>query len=182
MTQVLAPGSSSLHVQFMAKLTQEQLTTVTQWAEDGATLNDIQQRLKEHFDISLTYLDARLLMLDVGVRIKDKARPPEPAPEESTPESDSASANDVPNIEGDADAEPAPAAPGKVQVTVDEICIPGALVSGKATFTDGGVISWYVDQMGRLGMRSPQQGYQPPPGDVADFQNRLDQVLMQQGF
>jgi hypothetical protein len=36
--------------------------------------------------------------------------------------------------------------------------------------------------MGRLGMKAPEPGYTPPPADVAEFQNQLDRVLMQQGF
>ena len=55
----------------MSNLTPEQLAQVEQWAADGATLNDVQTRLKNELGISLTYLEARLLMLDVGVRLKD---------------------------------------------------------------------------------------------------------------
>lgn len=167
----------------MANLSPEQLDTVSRWAEEGATLNDIQQRLKTEFGMTLTYMDTRLLMIDVGVRLKDKPREPDPVqettaaptPEEpSSPEEEKTDYNDDPANSG--------MGTGKAIVTVDEICIPGALVSGKATFSDGKTISWYVDQMGRLGMKAPEAGYKPPPADVAAFQNELDRVLMQQGF
>ena len=45
----------------MDKLSPEQQSALEQWAADGATLNDIQQRLKTAFGISITYLDARML-------------------------------------------------------------------------------------------------------------------------
>ena len=68
----------------MANLTPEQRTALEQWAADGATLNDVQQRLKAQFDVSLTYLDARLLLLELQVKLKDKPRD-EPKPEEPAP-------------------------------------------------------------------------------------------------
>ena len=167
----------------MAKLSPEQLASVTQWAEDGATLNDIQRKLKDEFGIVMTYLDARLLMMDVGVRLKDKPKEPEPVQEAPK---DQPSSEDVPDALVDEMDEPsatdAPPSQGQVSVTVDTLALPGAIVSGKAKFSDGKSISWYVDQMGRLGMRAPEAGYQPPPGDVADFQKQLDRVLMEQGF
>lgn len=166
----------------MANLSPEQLDAVSQWAEQGATLNDIQQRLKTDFGMTLTYMEARLLMIDVGVRLKDKPREPDPvaaAPAPAPSQDVEPAAEDEP---ADYNTDPAAMGTGKVTVTVDEICIPGALVSGKATFSDGKTLSWYVDQMGRLGMKAPEPGYKPPPADVAAFQNELDRVLMQQGF
>jgi hypothetical protein len=173
----------------MAKLTPEQLQTVTTWAEDGATLNDIQRRLKDEFGLVITYLEARLLMMDVGVRLKDKPREPEPvaaAPDQLSPADsdgdlyeDELGAED--GLDYTEDTTP-PTGSGRVTVTVDALTLSGAVVSGKAEFSDGKTISWYVDQMGRLGMRAPEAGYQPPQEDVIEFQNQLDQVLMKQGF
>jgi len=77
---------------------------------------------------------------------------------------------------------PTPASNGAVNVTVDTLAIPGALVSGKVTFTDGQTAGWYLDQSGRLGLRAPDPGYRPPPADVPVFQAELDRVLVQAGF
>ena len=172
----------------MAKLTPEQISSVALWAEEGATLNDIQRKLKDEFGIVITYLDARLLMMDVGVRLKDKPKEPEPAqdpqlktpaPLQDVPDALVDEADDLPDTDS---ADAIPDGQSNVSVTVDTLALPGAIVSGKATFSDGKTISWYVDQMGRLGMRAPEAGYKPPQGDVADFQNQLDRVLMEQGF
>lgn len=168
----------------MANLTPEQLASVNRWAADGATLNDIQQRLKTEFGLSITYMEARLLMLDLGVKLQDKPREPDPAQKAPPPASAPTEMEGQPDDRLD-DAEEVASAQtgsGKVTVTVDELIIPGALVSGKATFSDGKTISWYVDQMGRLGMKAPEPGYKPPPADVPTFQKELDRVLMQQGF
>lgn len=166
----------------MANLTTEQLASVSRWAEDGATLNEVQQRLKTEFGITLTYMEARLLMIDVGVKLKDKPREPDPAekPAPAPLPEDTSAADEGPDY-ADEVADAAPGT-GSVTVTVDELFIPGALVSGKATFSDGKTLSWYVDQMGRLGMKAPEPGYKPPPADVPAFQKELDRVLMQQGF
>lgn len=159
-------------------LTSEQLAAVRQWAAEGATLNDLQARLKQQFGVSLTYLEARLLMVDLQVSVQDKPRE-KPAAEEPAPAP--ALAAEAPPSPPDEEPAPAPAG-GSVTVTVDQLAIPGAMVSGRVTFSDGKTGAWYIDQMGRLGMRAPEQGYQPPPADIPVFQNELDRLLAQAGF
>lgn len=156
----------------MPQLTPDQLARVEAWAAEGATLNQIQDRLKTEFALVLTYLEARLLVAEVGVRLKDKERPVEkPAEPEPVPV--------APEAEADASGGEAT---GTVQLSVDTITVPGALASGKVTFSDGVAATWYVDQMGRLGLSGAPQGYQPPAGDVPVFQQQLDRALMQAGF
>jgi hypothetical protein len=156
----------------MSQLTPDQLARVEAWAAEGANLNQIQDRLKTEFALVLTYLEARLLVAEVGVRLKDKERPvektaePEPVPAKAEPAEDAAAAGPT----------------GTVQLSVDAITVPGALASGKVTFSDGVAATWYVDQMGRLGLSGAPQGYQPPAGDVPVFQQQLDRALMQAGF
>jgi hypothetical protein len=67
-------------------------------------------------------------------------------------------------------------------VTVDQIARPGALVSGKVTFSDGNSAEWYLDQMGRLGLSPQQQGYRPSQTDLMTFQTELQNQLAQMGF
>ncbi|SKB02801.1 hypothetical protein SAMN02745166_03689 [Prosthecobacter debontii] len=162
----------------MPQLSPEQLAQVEIWAADGATLNQVQDRLKTEFGITLTYLDARLLMLDVGVRIKDKPREPEKVAETAP----------VPEANLDAEdaevelADDESSAPGSLEMTTDQIAIPGALISGKVVFSDGQNASWFLDQMGRLGLSGAPQGYQPPPQDIPLFQQQLDLFLQKAGF
>ncbi len=171
----------------MSNLTQEQLALVESWAADGATLNDVQTRLKSEFGISLTYLEARLLMLDVGVRLKDKPReqpkpepeaPPAAAPKEPEPEAWEEPASALAETEIEPENEPG----AEVTLTADQIAIPGALISGKVTFSDGQTATWYLDQFGRLGLGGAPQGYQPPKGDIPKFQQQLDRIMQRAGF
>lgn len=154
-------------------LTPEQLAAVQQWAAEGATLNDVQQRLKQQFGLTITYLEARLLLLDAKVSLKDKPReqPKVEEPQETPPSTPQAPDAAAPDATG-----------GGVTVTVDELAIPGAMVSGKATFSDGKTAGWFIDQMGRLGMRAPEPGYKPPAEDVPVFQQELDRLLANLGY
>lgn len=157
----------------MANLSPEQLQQVESWAEAGANLNDIQSRLKSDFGISLTYLDARMLMIETGVRLKEKAKEvfkpspeaepaPAPAPAPTTAEDWSASDS---------------GGTGGVSVTADATPAPGAIASGRATFSDGQSAIWYVDQNGQLGIKAPTPGYQPPQNDIPIFEQQLDVLL-----
>jgi hypothetical protein len=167
----------------MAKLSPDQQKAVAQWAADGATLNEIQDRLKQEFSLTLTYMDARLLLMELGVKLIDKPKeklPEEvakPAPEESPPE-DAGDFNEADMMPPEAPAE----GQGNVSLSIDQIAIPGTMVSGKATFSDGKTANWYLDQMGRLGLRAPEPGYQPPPADIPTFQRELQRLLQKQGF
>jgi hypothetical protein len=67
-------------------------------------------------------------------------------------------------------------------VTTDQIARPGAIVSGKVTFSDGQKAEWYLDQSGRLGVIPAQQGYKPPAADVQQFQLALQEQLQQMGM
>ena len=71
---------------------------------------------------------------------------------------------------------------GKVAVTVDQITRPGAIVSGKVTFSDGQNADWYLDQAGRLGVVPKQTGYKPSAADVQDFQLALQQEVAKLGY
>lgn len=165
----------------MANLTSDQLAKVEQWAADGASLNDVQSRLKSEFDITLTYLEARLLMLDVGVRIKDKPReqPKAAEPEPATDLPDEFAEDEAPMDVDDPSAAPFS---GTVKLTADQVTMPGALISGTVTFSDGQVAKWSLDQMGRLGLGGAPQGYQPPKGDIPQFQQQLDLLMQRAGF
>lgn len=163
----------------MANLTPQQRQLVEQWAAEGATLNQIQDRLRNECATTLTYMETRLLIMELGVKIQDKPReaPPEekpaPAPEPAAAE-EGAVADEVLPPDGSAG--------GALKVSVDEIPPPGAVISGKATFSDGVTVQWFMDEMGRFGMRGPAQGYQPPAADIPAFQAELDHILQLRGF
>ncbi|MCQ2367070.1 MAG: hypothetical protein MJ056_07930 [Akkermansia sp.] len=146
------------------KATAEQLEQVRAWAAQGIDLNGIQKRLASECGVHLTYMDVRFLLLDNGIEIAAAPEPekkPEPAaqplPQEETPT-----------------GAPAPA-DGKPVVTLDELQIPGALLSGKVAFPGGAKGAWLIDNAGRFGW-SELSG-NPSPEELQAFQFELAQIL-----
>lgn len=169
----------------MASLTPQQRQLVEQWAAEGANLNQIQDRLRTECSVTLTYMETRLLIMELGVKLQEKPREkePEPAPPPEAAAPPAADVDDDEVLPPEDGAEPPPAGVGgEVKVSVDEVPPPGAIVSGKATFSDGNTIQWFMDQMGRFGMRGPTPGYQPPAADIPTFQRELDTLLQLRGF
>lgn len=148
---------------------------IAAWIADGAKLSEIQRRLETEMGLRLTYLDTRLLVDDLKLQLKD----PEPAKVEK--EIGNAAPPASPAPAPVAEPKPAPLG-GKVSVTMDQVTRPGALVSGSATFSDGQKATWYLDEMGRLGLAPAQQGYKPTPEDVQAFQRALQAEMQRMGF
>src|SRR5262249_5157809 len=129
-------------------------------------LSEIQSRLASELGLTMTYMDVRLLVDDLKLVPQD-AEPPKT----STADLDEPRAGGIGKPEPTS-AKPSPAAaPGKagaggVSVQVDQLARPGAVVSGKVTFSDGNSAEWYFDQMGRLGLVPQQPGYRPPGADL----------------
>jgi hypothetical protein len=162
-------------------LTEEQRQRVKTWIEQGAKLGEVQSRLAAEFGIRMTYMDTRFLVDDLKLVPKDPERPKvvEPPAAAKPP----LTTQPVPADEADAGDLPLPpAGGGKVSLTVDQITKPGALVSGKVTFSDGQIAEWYLDQTGRLGVVPKQQGYKPSAPDVQDFQIALQQEMAKLGY
>ena len=138
-----------------ARLTTDQQAALHQWAAEGATMSDLQRRLKEEFGISLTYMDTRFLILDLGVELLEAPKPAE-KPEEPAP---------------------APIPTGKVTVTMDHLALPGTLVSGKVVFSDGESAIWMLDHSGRPGLDPDTAGYRPSQEDIIEFQRQLQDLI-----
>jgi hypothetical protein len=150
-------------------LDENQRQRVTAWILEGAKLSEIQSRLAAEFGLRLTYMEVRFLVDDLKLTPKDPeppkvVEPPPAAPQAAVPS-----------------AEPSPAT-GKVSVTTDQLTRPGAVVSGKVTFSDGQTAEWYLDQTGRLGVVPKQQGYKPSAADVQQFQLALEKQISRMGF
>jgi hypothetical protein len=156
-------------------LNETQQKIVATWVADGLKLAEIQTRLAADLGVRLTYMEVRLLVDDLKLKLKD---PEPPKPVTATP-APAAAGSPVP-----AEAPfPAPtAAAGTVSVAVDQLARPGALVSGKVTFSDGMNADWYLDQSGRLGLVPQQQGYKPSAGDLQQFQAALEREMAKLGF
>jgi hypothetical protein len=151
---------------------------VAGWIAEGMKLSEIQNRLASELDVRMTYMDVRLLVDDLKLTPKD-IDPPKPiAPVASAP-----AAPQKPPAGLKVDNAPAPeSSVSSVSVSVDQLARPGAVVSGKATFSDGKKADWYIDQTGRLGLAPQEAGYRPPAADVQQFQILLEAELSKQGL
>lgn len=176
-------------------LTEEQKKTVTSWIHEGLKISDVQSRLSSEFGVTLTYMQTRFLIDDLKLVPQDPAPAPTPAPAvlpgKSAPgASGRPTAGETPVHEIDAELDdpvpvppssPAPGA-GKVTVSIDKLAVPGTLVSGGVTFSDGKSAQWYLDEMGRLGLAPKEKGYRPPAADVQAFQMQLQRELQRAGY
>jgi len=146
---------------FSAKqLTPDQKDALTRWAAEGATMSDLQRKLKDEFQIAITYMDTRFLVLDLGLELKEDAKPEEKKPEEIVEK--------IPT--------------GAVTTTMDHLALPGALVSGKVTFSDGETAIWMLDQTGRPGLDPDTPGYRPSQEDIIEFQKQLRDLIQKSGL
>ena len=162
------------------KLDEGQRRQVAEWIEQGNKLAEIQNKLASELGVSMTYMDVRFLIDDLKLRPKDPEPPaPPPTPTPAPIASSAPAALPAHDLTPEAAASPAGA---KVSTSLDLIAKPGALVSGKVTFTDGQTAEWYLDQTGRLGMVPPTQGYRPPQADVPVFQQQLQDELAKLGM
>lgn len=156
-------------------LDESQRQRITAWVLQGAKLSEIQNRLAEEFNIKLTYMEARFLVDDLKLKLKD----PEPPKVVEPPAAPKAAA---PAAALPGDESPLPPGGGKVTVIVDQITKPGAIISGKVNLSDGQVADWYLDQTGRISFVPKQQGYKPSPADVQEFQLALQQEVAKLGY
>lgn len=150
----------------MSTVTAEQLDMVRRWAGEGVDLNGIQKRLASECGVHMTYMDVRFLLLDHGIEIATAAAP---APEKK-PEPAPAPVEEV---------APQPSAAGKPVVTLDELTLPGTLISGKVQFPSGTRGGWQIDQLGRFAWNDLQG--QPTPEELQAFQVELTQILSRGG-
>ncbi len=160
-------------------LNEAQQQTVTSWVADGLKISEVQKRLAAELGVRLTYMEVRLLVDDLKLKLKD--------PEVPKPAAPAAAPTAAPNqpVESPvATSTPLPlgATAGSVSLSVDQLARPGALVSGKVTFSDGMNADWYLDQSGRLGVVPQQQGYKPSAADVQQFQLALEREMTKMGL
>ncbi|HVU32440.1 MAG TPA: hypothetical protein VHE61_03335 [Opitutaceae bacterium] len=190
-------------------LSPEQKQSVAQWVSAGASLSDIQKKLAEQFQLSMTYRDVRFLIDDLNLELKDTApkvdasdvtkAPPRATPPAAPAErkgffdkakeklglgkDEEPEAGPADEAEAEEFEEEAPAGASNVRVAVDKLVIPGALASGTVTFSDGVTAKWLVDQYGRPGLTEVSRpGYRPSAEDSRAFMQELSAALQRQGY
>jgi len=185
-----------------SQLNDDQKSLIETWASAGDQLDDIQKKLREECSLSLTYMETRFLILDLNIDLQSEE---DPEPEETTetaPPPATEPAQGAPSSSPPPTSPPTPppaatAPPASpidatyqattqstsadlaagVELTVDQIAIPGTMVSGKVTFTDGKKAGWYVDTNGQLGLECDDPTYRPSETDLSSFQKELRRSL-----
>ncbi len=145
-----------------SKLSEDQKSALHRWAAEGANIADLQKRLKEEYELTVTYMDARFLVLDLGIELQDAPKDEKKATDDLGP--------------------PKPVPTGFVSVTMDTLALPGALVSGKVSFSDGETGIWMLDQHGRPGLDPDTPGYRPTQEDIMEFQKQLAELVRKKGI
>ena len=140
---------------------------VRRWAAEGVDLNGIQKRLSADCGVHMTYMDVRFLLLDHGIEIATTVAP---VPEKKAEAAPAASAPAAPEEQA-----PVAGQGGKLVVTLDELTLPGTLISGKVQFASGTRGGWQIDQLGRFAWNDLQG--QPTPEELQAFQVELTQLL-----
>ena len=134
---------------------------------EGISLSDIQNEVNEKFQLSMTYMDIRILAagLDIDWQAKAAAKAEEEKKEEE-------------NAPEEAAPEEAPAAPadGQTVVEISKLMRPGTALSGSVKFASGSTADWYIDQTGRLGLEN-LVGNQPTQEDIQQFQVELEKAV-----
>jgi hypothetical protein len=164
-------------------LTPEQTAAVSSWVAAGDNLSTIQKKLREQFSVALTYMDVRFLVDDLNLQLKDAPKKVDAS--DVTKTQPKAAPGDLPPGEDDlADEAALPAGTGSVILDVDGVTlIPGAIASGKVTFSDGVTGKWIIDHQGRPGFTEiSQPGYRPTPEDAKSFMNQLEAELQRRGL
>lgn len=145
----------------VGQLDSEQKAAIASWVDEGADLSTVQKRLLGEFEISISYLDTRFLVSDLGLTIKEevaeKAKDPEQQEIQQT--------NDLQADSG-------------VQLHIDDEPIPGCMISGVVTFSDNERGMWYIDEAGRPGLECDTKDYQPSAEDIQAFQTALQEEMM----
>lgn len=158
------------------ELTDLQKESVRAWVREGAGLSEIQQRVRSEFDVTMTYMEVRFLILDLNVDIQEE--------EEDAEEAVVADATDT--VEEAETLPPAMGAEGlpggAVTVDVDRVVQAGALASGHVTFSDGVSSRWALDQFGRLALDGARPDYRPSQEDLQMFQEQLQNALASRGL
>jgi len=157
-------------------LTEEQKQAVAKWAADGAGLSEIQSRLADEFGARLSYMETRLLVLDIGAQIKD--REPEAAPEPKRASAPAAE-DEESDIADDAAASPLP---GGVSVEISPITRPGFALAGTVVFSDGVTAEWGFMSDGRFALAAADPKYKPTAEDLREFQTQLRNQMTRRGY
>jgi hypothetical protein len=159
------------------ELNDTQKQAVIGWAQEGLGLSEIQKNLLAEFDLKLTYMDVRFLVLDLDCNIQDKVVAP-PKVDDAPPKAPTT--HDLDDAASELDE--TPGGGGNVTVDLDRVVKAGSVVSGTVIFSDGVSAAWAVDNSGRMVLDpGDKKDYRPAEEDVKAFQIELKRLITERG-
>ncbi len=126
---------------------------------EGVSLSDIQKELQSELNLTLTYMDLRLLIADLE-NLEWKKEVAAPKEEKVTSE--------------------ATDAPEQVVVSISKIVRPNCSLNGSVSFPSGITGEWYVDQRGGLGLDC-KDDLKPNEEELMAFQQELQRQVTENG-
>ena len=162
--------TTPLQMSTSKSLSEEQISQIKTWVEEGDGFSEIQRKLRDDFHVRITYLETRFLLEDLKIELK-----PVPVPVVEEPVED-------PGTDLEADPAGEPDAEGYAKVTMDALLRPGAIISGKVDFGGGHTAAWWLDQMGRLGMDASDPTFKPSDAQMLTFQSELRLLIQRNGL
>jgi hypothetical protein len=163
-------------------LSDNQISQIQSWADEGDLLSDIQLKLNDTLEIKATYLETRFLLEDLKIELQPTPEPKkeeeEAAPEEVDPEA--APEGEEAPVENELPAPPT--GDESATVTIDKVLRPQALISGRVVFDGGESAAWWLDQMGQLGFEPDTAGFKPSEGQAMAFQKELQVAVQESGI
>ena len=162
------------------ELNEIQKQAIRDWVADGCGLAEVQVRLAEEFGISMTYMDVRVLAIDLGLDIRNRPSAPSVVVD-ATGGLAGGAAGEAPGELPGGPEQPGMVG-GAVTVDLDLVTKPGSVVSGTVTFSDGVSASWWLDRVGKLALDAGRPGYSPSQQDLQAFQQELRKALETRGF
>lgn len=128
---------------------------------NGLTLSQIQDLLKDEYDYQITFLELRLMAAEVE-SIDWKSLE---ASDEDNNDSDKNKEDEKPPVNPT----------GATQIEISSLVRPGALTHGTVVFISGAKAEWILENTGRLGLDNIVG--KPTEDDLADFQIKLQSLL-----
>ena len=177
---------------------QERDNLIREKLNEGLSLSDVQKLLASEYGVKMTYFELRMIVstLDINWSNQEKKHAPTITPA-AAPESPKQAPlkqeppKDVPNLEpldddeddddddDDDDLTDEAGENGGTQVTMDDVPLPGAVMSGHVKFASGASGKWVFNRMGQLGLAELDEGSaNPSQEDLMLFQQEL-QAMMQ---
>ena len=164
-------------------LSEQQRQAVRSWMAEGASLSDVQKRLKSEFDYADIYGRPASLLTSARRFKTSPTQNAEPAADHVCRRPKAGPSTTYSTTNPAAGFRPrGRRGGGKVSLTLDRLVVPGAMFSGDVTFSDGVKARWMIDQIGRFGLDPEKPGYRPSDADLQAFQLQLRSELQRHGY